>query len=99
MMIKLVDRRTEGEAVLIGRLDAAAAPETDAILGGLTRRFSRLVLNLAGLEYITSDGMEVLKRANAAMQQKGGELAISHPKSAVLEVLELSGVTGWLEVV
>ena len=98
MLIKLVDRGREGEAVLLGRLDAATAPKTWEVMEELTERFDRLVVNMAGLEYLTSDGLGILKKTYMAMQQKSGTMTLSHVKKTIMEVLEINGVTGWLEI-
>ena len=49
MDVKLVSRGTEGEVLLIGRLDANSAPEVEEIFREIMGRFDRVVLNLQQL--------------------------------------------------
>lgn len=74
---------------LTGRLDSITAPEFDKKIVELPG--SRIVLDLAKLEYISSAGLRsvlgALKRATAG----GGKLALAAPIPSVVEVFEISG--------
>ena len=96
MKIRLVDRGSEGELLLEGALDSLSAPETEQILDQMTQRYDRLILNMAGVDYVFSPGLRLLKNAHLAMQNKGGTLIVSYPSKAVTEVLELAGLMGLL---
>ena len=49
MNIKLVNKGTTGELLLVGRLDSAAAQEADALIMSTVDRFETIVLNLQDL--------------------------------------------------
>ena len=99
MTIKLIQRESEGELLLEGRLDATTAPEAEEIFLQMTRRFEKLTLNMDQLRYISSAGLRVLKKTYMAMVKKGGELELSHVNKLVMEVLEMTGFSGLLKIV
>ena len=49
MTIKLINRGTEGELLLEGRLDAVTAPEAEELFLQMTGRFEKLILNMEKL--------------------------------------------------
>lgn len=96
MTIKLVDRGTEGELLLEGRLDANTAPETGDIFAQAAERFDTVILNFAHLNYISSAGLRLLLKLQQDMRKKGGELLLTHVNKMVMEVLEMTGFAGLL---
>lgn len=96
MDIKLIDRNTEGEFLLTGRLDANSAPETEQLLSSMVERFDKMILNLASLEYISSAGLRILKILHMAMKKKGGKLVLKNVNKMVMEVFEITGFAGLL---
>ena len=97
MVIKLINRGTSGELLLQGRLDTPAAAETDAIFEQTAERFERVVLNLEGLDYITSSGLRILKKLHVTMKKKGGELVLKNTNRMVMEVFEMTGFVSLLK--
>ena len=96
MKIQLVDKGAEGELMLEGRLDANSSPEAEKIFLQMSERYSKLTLNLAGLEYISSAGLRVLKVTHMTMRKKGGVLALKNTGKMVMEVFEMTGFAGLL---
>ena len=96
MDIKLVNRGSEGELILVGRLDANAAPEVEDIFKLMIERFDRVVLNFEHLEYISSAGLRVIKIIHMGMKKKNGELILIHVQKMVMEVFEMVGFAGLL---
>lgn len=80
-----------------GRVDTVTAPELEAGLkfGDATR----VVLDLAGVPYMSSAGLRLLLSAHKTMLAKGGELQIARVPPAVREVLDLTGFSGILNLV
>ena len=99
MTIKLINRGTEGELLLNGRLDAVTAPEAEEIFLQMADRFEKLTLNMEGLQYISSAGLRVLKKTYMAAVRKNGALELSHVNKLVMEVLEMTGFSGLLKIV
>ena len=96
MVIKLINRGTTGELLLQGRLDTPAAAETEAIFNRTAARFDKVVLNLEGLEYITSSGLRIVKQLHINMKKKNGELVVKNTNKMVMEVFEMTGFVSLL---
>ena len=77
MNIKLINRGQEGELVLEGRLDTLTAPEAEEVFNQMAERFKKIVLNMAGVEYVSSAGLRTLKRLHMAMKKKNGSLVVT----------------------
>ena len=99
MTIKLINRDTEGELLLDGRLDAVTAPEVEEVFLQMTERFEKLILNMQDLQYISSAGLRVLKKTYMASVKKNGVLELRHVNKMVMEVLEMTGFSGLLSIV
>lgn len=85
--------------VIAGKLDAVSAAEAEtsidgAIAGGATR----LVLNLAGLEYISSAGLRVLLATAKKLSRQNGRIALCGLRQNVREVFEISGLMSIFQI-
>lgn len=98
MNIKLINRGQEGELVLEGHLDSMTAPETETVFAQTAERFDTVILNMEGLEYISSAGLRALKRLCMAMKKKNGSLKLTHVRKMVMEVFEMTGFAGLLNI-
>lgn len=96
MTIKLVNRGTEGELLLDGRLDTTTSPEAEKIFSEVSERFDRVVLNMATLNYVSSAGLRVIKKLHMAMRKKDGQLVLKNVSKMVMEVFEMTGFAGLL---
>ena len=97
MNIKLINRGQEGELVLEGRLDTLTAPEAEEVFNQMAERFEKIVLNMAGMEYVSSAGLRTLKRLHMAMKKKTGSLVLTNIRKMVMEVFEMTGFAGLLK--
>lgn len=97
MDIKLINRGTSGELILIGRLDANSAPEAEEIFKEMMERFDTIVLNMEQLDYISSAGLRVIKIIHMGMKKKNGELILTKVQKMVMEVFEMVGFAGLLK--
>ena len=97
MDIKLINRGTVGELILIGRLDANSAPEAEEIFKEMIERFDTIVLNMEQLDYISSAGLRVIKIIHMGMKKKNGELILTKVQKMVMEVFEMVGFAGLLK--
>ena len=97
--LNLINRGTEGELVLIGRLDSNPAVEAEKVIDELTGRFDTLILDMKELDYISSAGLRILKRAYMAMRRKDGRLLLKNVNKMVMEVFEVTGFAGLLQFI
>jgi len=77
---------------LSGRLDSNTSAELDAVLRQLVDSGSlQIVLNLAGVQYISSSGLRVMLVCLRKMKKKQGTLKIACLNPRVQEILFLAG--------
>ena len=76
---------------LAGRLDSNTAGQLDATLSRVLASgpIERLVLDLSGLEYLSSVGIRCFIRARKHIEPRGGHVAIVNPQPPVRKVLEI----------
>lgn len=75
-----------------GRIDAVTAPGFEKNLSDLiTRGETTLLINLQGLEYISSAGLRVILAAAKKLKEKNGKLLIAGLRGSVRDVFQLSG--------
>lgn len=75
---------------IVGRLDTITAPALDKTIQEDIGDTQNLVLNLKGVEYISSAGLRVLLAAQKKMQ-KIGSMKVVHVCPEVMEVFEMTG--------
>ena len=97
--IHLVKHGEQGELFLIGRLDSTTAADAEKVFDEMTARFDDLILNLKDLDYISSAGLRLFKRAYMAMRRKDGSLKLKNVNKMVMEVFEVTGFAGLLQFI
>ena len=75
---------------IIGRLDTTTAPALDKTINEDIGDTKNLVLDVKGMEYISSAGLRVLLGAQKKMQ-KIGSMKVVNVCEAVMEVFEMTG--------
>ena len=74
---------------LRGELDLLYAPAVGTALGDLAARQPRIIVNLAGLEFIDVSGMAALARGRRRARNAGGDLLLAAPRRPVRRVLTI----------
>lgn len=82
---------------LEGRVDTTTAPNLDAEINASISGVKELVLNFAGVEYISSAGLRVLLSAQKKMNAQG-EMKVVSVSEAVMEVFEVTGFSDILTI-
>ena len=85
---------TELIAAIVGRLDTTTAPQLEAELKQSIDGVEKLVLDFAGLEYLSSAGLRVLLAAQKVMN-KQGEMILKNVNETINEIFE---VTGFIDI-
>ena len=86
--IKKNDKETIIE--IVGRLDTITAPALDKTINEDVGDTQNLVLDVRGMEYISSAGLRVLLAAQKKMQ-KIGSMKVTGVCEEVMEVFEMTG--------
>jgi anti-anti-sigma factor len=94
--MELVAKRFADTAVLFprGRIDQATAEQFKAALGphlaACAAGRDRVVIDMTGVEYISSVGLRVLMLASKQAKAQGGPLAVCGLQPVVREIFEIS---------
>ena len=93
-----VSSRSQGDHVLViaaGEIDLYTAPKLQsnlvAIIGNAARD-TRVVVDMSGVEFCDSTGMNVLLSCLRQARERGGELELAAPRPAVRKILEVTGL-------
>lgn len=90
MTIEIKRNAEETVIELVGRLDTTTAPALDKTINEDISDAKNLILNLKGLEYISSAGLRVLLGTQKKMQ-KIGSMKVTNVCEEVMEVFEMTG--------
>ena len=90
MTIEIKRNAEETIIEIVGRLDTITAPALDKTINEDIGDTKNLVLDVKGIEYISSAGLRVLLGAQKKMQ-KIGSMKVTGVRDAVMEVFEMTG--------
>ena len=90
MTIEIKRNAEETTLEIVGRLDTTTAPALDKTINADIADTKDLILDLCGLEYISSAGLRVLLSAQKKMQ-KIGSMKVINVREEVMEVFEMTG--------
>ena len=85
---------TELTVAIVGRLDTTTAPQLETEFKQSIDGVEKLVLDFAGLEYLSSAGLRVLLAAQKVMN-KQGEMILRNVNETINEIFE---VTGFIDI-
>ena len=92
MEIKQKEENGIVSIAIIGRLDADSSPEAEKVVkDALKGQTTRVLFNLASLEYLSSAGLRVLLGAAKEMRRKDGKIVLCALNEFVKEIFEVSG--------
>ncbi|MEP0764203.1 MAG: STAS domain-containing protein [Chloroflexota bacterium] len=84
---------------VIGRVDSTNAAELGSAMDkSVDDGKTNLVLDLGGVEYMSSAGLREMVRVLKRVKRTGGDLRIANPSERVREVLELAGLDSIFEI-
>ena len=88
-----IDKQLNGSELTLtlnGRLDTTTAPELENAIKENIAGVTNLVMDFAGLEYISSAGLRVILSDQKTMN-KQGEMVIRNVNETINEVFEITG--------
>jgi anti-sigma B factor antagonist len=92
-----IDGRTV--VALQGALDAGTAPQLDEQFAEMSRRgVTQVDLDVAGLEFMDSNGLAVVVAEHKRAKADGGGLVIHHPSRRVIRLFQTYGLMSYLVV-
>ena len=90
MTIEIKKNAEETIIEIVGRLDTITAPVLDKTINEDISETKNLVLDVKGMEYISSAGLRVLLATQKKMQ-KIGSMKLTNVCEEVMEVFEMTG--------
>ena len=75
-----------------GRVDSDTAPELDDTLTKLLQDNDKIVLNLAGVEYVSSAGLRAIVKAYQNAKRSGGNVDLASASKSVEGILLTVGM-------
>ena len=97
MTIEIKKNEQQTIIEVVGRLDTTTAPALDKTINQDAFDAKNLVLDLKGLEYISSAGLRVLLSAQKKMQ-KIGSMKVKNVCPEVMEIFEMTGFADILTI-
>lgn len=97
MTIEKIAEGTKLTITLIGRMDTITAPKLEAELKQSISGVEELVLDLAGLEYMSSAGLRVLLAAQKDMNRRGS-MMVKNVNETIMEIFEITGFVDVLTI-
>src|ERR1700722_572729 len=90
--VDLSTRECDGHVVvaLRGELDLVDAADMAPALAAAVAREPRIIVDLAGLEFIDCSGVAALARGRRHARQAGGDLLLAAPQPRVLRILAIT---------
>ena len=97
MTIEIKKNGKETTIEVVGRLDTITAPVLEKTIGENIEGIQSLVLDLKGLEYISSAGLRVLLGAQKKIQRTGA-MKLTGVCEDVMEIFEMTGFADILTI-
>src|SRR3954447_7195108 len=90
--VKTTDEDGLVRVALAGECDLAVSAQLDEVLAAALNRGPLVVVDLAGLAFLDSSGVQGLITAHHAARKRGCRLVTVNAKGVVATVLDLTGV-------
>lgn len=82
---------------LEGRLDTTTAPQLEEVISKELDGIESVTMDFKQLDYLSSAGLRVILAAQKKMN-KQGEMVIRHVNETIMEVFEVTGFSGILNI-
>lgn len=98
MNIKQNKENKKMTLLISGRIDTNTAPEFLECIKAVTPGLEELVLDLEGVDYVSSAGLRVILFAQKTMNNQGS-MSVTHVNNDIMETFELTGFTDILTII
>jgi anti-sigma B factor antagonist len=81
--------------IAAGEIDLYTAPKLQADLARIIDNAgpaARVVIDMSGVEFCDSTGMNVLLSCLRQLRERGGELELARPRPAIKKILQVTGL-------
>lgn len=91
-----ITKSVEGSTATIaveGKLSVATSPDLENEVKSLPEDVTEFIIDLEGLEYISSAGLRVLVTTQKLASQRNGSMTLRKPNDEVMEVFDMTGLS------
>lgn len=92
----------KGDVIVVrleGRLDAASSPQLEKQINSIIESgHFKLILNFAGVDYLSSSGMRLILSASKKLKSLEGKLLACNLTEEVMEVIKMTGFHQVIEI-
>ena len=95
-----IEKIVNGSAAILkitDMLDTETAPELEAVIDSELVGIQDLTLDFEALEYVSSAGLRVILKAQK-MMNAAGKMKVVHVNESIMEIFEITGFTGILNI-
>jgi anti-anti-sigma factor len=96
--IQVEDMKRVELVTITGRIDSSNASQFDSVLKEVSERKNNVVLDMSGVEYISSAGLRAMVALLRETKKKKGDVRLADPSPRVVEVLALAGLNSLFQV-
>ena len=100
-----VSSRSQGDHAIViatGEIDLYTAPRLQSELAEVLANAapaSRIVVDMSGVEFCDSTGMNILLSCLRQVRERGGELELAAPRPAVMKILQVTALDSVFTIV
>ncbi len=98
LKIETLENGDTATLTLTGRLTTTTAPELKDAMGEVIKNSPNVILDCTALEYVSSAGLRVLKKAYQYKQSDGGSFVLKNVNEMVMEILDMVGLAEALTI-
>ena len=98
MKIKKSLKGSELTIAVEGRLDSITAPELESELNDSYEGLTKIIMDFAEVNYMSSAGLRVLIQARKMMKKNDGTIEVNNVQSDIYAVLDATGCTKMMKV-
>lgn len=98
METQIIEHGDAADVILKGHLDTKTVRETENVFTEIGEKYSSVTLDMAGVNYISSAGIRALRDLYALLYNKKGTLRMVNVTDVVMDVLEMTGLKGLLNL-
>lgn len=96
--IELEDLKRVELVKISGRIDSSNAAQFDSVLKEVVSRKHNVVLEMSGVDYISSAGLRAMIALLRECKKHKGDVRLAAPSERVVEVLTLAGLDSLFDV-
>lgn len=98
METKVIENGSEVTIIIKGDLDTNTKAEAEAVLVEEAKNHESVIIDMSGVNYISSAGIRVLRKTYMTLYNKGGRLKMQNITDTVMSVLKMTGVDDMIEL-